>query len=184
MSDRIANNRRQRKWTIRELIGRVVWSLISPAFRLSPRPFWAWRRFLLRAFGARIGRHVHIDPSVTIFIPWNLDIDDWSSIGFDALLYNLGPLKIGKRVTISQRVHLCGGTHDYRDPTMPLIKSPITISDDCWICADAFVGPGITVSVGAIVAARGVVVRDVEAMKIVGGHPASVIKQRDGNLPA
>lgn len=127
---------------------------------------------LLRLFGARIGRQVHVHPSVHVFIPWQLEIGDWSSIGFDALIYNLGPARIGERVTISQRAHLCGGTHDYRDATMPLIKSPIVVGDDVWICADAFIGPGVNVGAGAIVAARAVVVRDVEANTVVGGHPA------------
>lgn len=133
---------------------------------------------LLRGFGARIGRQVHIHPSARVFIPWRLEIGDWSSIGFDALIYNLGPVRIGKRVTVSQRVHLCGGTHDYRDLTMPLVKSPITLGDDVWVCADAFVGPGVTVGTRAIVAARAVVVRDVAENMVVGGHPATKLHDR------
>lgn len=169
---RIESNRLQRKWTPWELVGRALWETVWPLFRFSPRLCWGWRRGLLRIFGARIGRQVHIHPTVRIFVPWQLEIGDWSSIGFDALLYNLGPMQIGKRVTVSQRAHLCGGTHDYRDPTMPLIKSPITIADDVWVCADAFVGPGVAIGPGAIVAARAVVVRDVEANAVVGGNPA------------
>ena len=130
---------------------------------------------MLRLFGARVGKQVHIHPSAQVFIPWNLTIGDWSSVGFDALLYNLGPLAIGKRVTISQRAHLCGGTHDHRDPTMPLIKSPITVGDDVWVCADAFVGPGVTVGNGAIIAARAVVVKNINACEIAGGNPAKLI---------
>lgn len=133
---------------------------------------------MLVIFGAKIGKHVHIHPSVQVFIPWNLTIGDWSSVGFDALLYNLGPLTIGNRVTISHRAHLCGGTHDYRDPTMPLIKSAITIGDDTWVCADAFIGPDVVVGAGAIIAARAVVVKCVNARKIVGGNPAKVLSTR------
>lgn len=133
---------------------------------------------LLRVFGAHVGRHVHIHPTVRIFVPWHLEIGDWSSIGFDALIYNLGPARIGERVTVSQRAHLCGGTHEYRDATMPLVKSPITVGDDAWICADAFIGPGVTVGPGAIVAARAVVVRGVEADTVVGGNPASKLYER------
>jgi putative colanic acid biosynthesis acetyltransferase WcaF len=131
---------------------------------------------LLRRFGAQVGRHVHIHPTARIFIPWDLSIGDWSSVGFDALLYNLGPLKIGQRVTISQRAHLCGGTHDHRDPTMPLIKSPITIEDDAWVCADAFLGPGVNIGEGAVVAARAVVVKDVVSSSVVGGNPARLLR--------
>jgi putative colanic acid biosynthesis acetyltransferase WcaF len=175
----VAQNRQRREWSRRELVGRVLWGLVWPLFRFSPRVFWNWRCLLLRMFGAKVGRHVHIHPSVTVFIPWNLTIGDWSSVGFDALLYNLGPLRIGERVTVSQRAHLCGGTHDHRDPSMPLVKSPIVLGDDVWVCADALVGPGVTVGHRAIVAAGAVVVRDVPDQWIVGGNPAA----RIGNQP-
>lgn len=171
----IDTNRAARKWSKKELAGRVLWSACQPLFRFSPRLLWGWRRWLLGLFGAKIGAQVQIHPSVRIFIPWNLEVGEWSAIGFDVLLYNLGPLKIGRKVTVSQRAHLCGGTHDFRDPAMPLIKTPIEIGDESWICADAFVGPGVTVGARTVVAARAVVVRDVAAHLIVGGNPAKPI---------
>ena len=171
----IESNRAARKWTRKELAGRVLWAACAPLFRLSPRLLWDWRRFLLRCFGAKVGRHVQIHPSARIFIPWNLEIGDWSSIGFDALIYNLGRITIGANATISQRAHLCAGTHDFRDPAMPLLKLPVRIGGEAWICADAFVGPGVTVGEKAVVAARAVVVKDVEPNTIVGGNPAKVI---------
>jgi len=174
----IEANRQARKWTKKELIGRVLWGFCSPLFKLSPRPLWGWRRFLLRLFGAEVGHQVNILPSAHIFIPWNLKIGNWSSIGFDALIYNLGPIEIGEKVTISQRAHLCAGTHDYRDPAMPLIKSTITVGDHVWICADAFIGPDIKIQNSAIVAARAVVTKDVAADSIVGGNPAKPIGTR------
>ncbi|TWU05942.1 LbetaH domain-containing protein [Stieleria varia] len=175
----IAENRLQRKWSLRELTGRMLWSLASPLFRFSPRLLWGWRRGMLRLFGAKIGKHVHIHSSVRVFIPWNLTIGDWSSVGFDSVLYNLGPMVIGKRVTISQRSHLCGGSHDHRDATLPLIKASIEIADDVWVCTDAFVGPGVTVGQGAVVGARAVVVRDVDAWAIVAGNPAKQVGTRE-----
>ena len=139
-------------------MGRILWALATPLFRLSPRPLFGWRRALLRLFGARVGRHVHVYPSARIYLPWNLTLGDAASIGEWALIYNLGPITIGDRATISHRAHLCAGTHDYRDPTLPLLRLPIEIGPQAWVCADAFVGPTVRVGEGAIVgAAAGVV---------------------------
>lgn len=133
---------------------------------------------LLRLFGASVADNVHIYPTVRIAIPWNLTIGTHAAVGDRAILYALGPIRIGERCTISQGAHLCAGTHDYRDPTMPLVKSPITIGDDAWICADAFVGPGVTVGKFAIVGARAVVMNNVDENVIVIGNPAREIRRR------
>ena len=101
---------------------RLLWSAVRPLFFFSPRPLFGWRRFLLRLFGARIGREVHIYNSATIYMPWNLEIGDWSSIGEHAFIYNLGKVTIGSKTTISHRAHLCAGTHDYTDSSLPLLK--------------------------------------------------------------
>jgi len=160
------------------LAGRVLWSLSRPLFALSPRPFWGWRRFLLRLFGSRLGRQVHVYPSVRITIPWNLSAGDHSAIGDRAIVYALGPITLGDRVTVSQGAHLCAGTHDYHDPAMPLLKLPITIDSDAWICADAFVGPGVRVGARAILGARCVVTKDVEPDAIMIGNPGRLLRRR------
>jgi putative colanic acid biosynthesis acetyltransferase WcaF len=176
----VATNRRALKWTRREQVGRLLWALVYPLFRLSPRPyFWGWRRAILRSFGAKISKDAQIHPTVKIAIPWNLDVGEGAAVGDCAILYSLGPIRIGARTTISQGAHLCAGTHDWRDPAMPLNKPPIEIGADTWICADAFIGPGVTIEDGAIVAARAVVVKDVAPNKIMAGNPAREIGRRD-----
>jgi putative colanic acid biosynthesis acetyltransferase WcaF len=152
----------------------VVW----PLFRLSPRPMFGWRRFLLRALGATIGKEVHVHANVAITMPWNLSIGDWSAIGDGAHLYALGPITIGREVTISQRANLCAGTHDYTRRDMPLLKTPIVIDDQVWVCAEAFIGPGVTVGQGAVVGARAVAIQNVGSWEVVAGNPARVVKRR------
>ena len=174
----IDGNRAERKYSRGEQLQRILWALATPLFRYSPRVCFGWRSFLLRLFGARVGRDTHIYNSAIIYMPWNLTIGDQSCIGEWALVYSLGPVSIGNRTTISQRVHLCAGTHDYTDPTLPLLRPPIAIDDQAWVCADAFVGPGVTIGEGAVVGARAVVTRDVESWVIVAGNPARKIKQR------
>ena len=174
----VAHNRKLRPYTRGEYAARVLWALCTPLFRFSPRPLFGWRRFLLRLFGAQVGRNVHVYPSAVIYLPWNLRIDDEASIGEWALVYNLGPVTIGRQATISHRAHLCAGTHDYRHPSLPLQRLPISIGASAWVCADALVGPGVQVGQGAVVAAGAVVVRNVPEWQMVGGNPARPLKQR------
>jgi putative colanic acid biosynthesis acetyltransferase WcaF len=175
----IGANRHARKYSRGEMARRLLWMAAWPLFRFSPRPAFGWRRVLLRIFGAKVGADVHIYPSATIYYPWLLEIDDQSAIGERALIYNLGQVTIGARATISHQAHLCAGTHDYTDPALPLLRPPITVGDEAWICADAFVGPGVSVGAGAVVGARAAVFKDVEPWTIVAGNPARMIKRRE-----
>jgi putative colanic acid biosynthesis acetyltransferase WcaF len=175
----IAANRRAAKWTRRELFHRFLWELAQPVLRLIPRQLWSLRCSLLRLFGARIGREVRIHRTVRIAIPWNLSIADDAAIGDCVQIYNLGDVRIGAQATISQGAHLCAGTHDHRQPHLPLVKCTIEIGRGAWVCADAFVGPNVTVGDFAILGARAVVVRDVAPGAIVAGNPARIIGRRE-----
>ncbi|MEO1638559.1 MAG: putative colanic acid biosynthesis acetyltransferase [Pseudomonadota bacterium] len=126
---------------------------------------------LLRAFGARVGAEAHFYPTVRISIPWHLDIGPGAAVGDRAILYALGTITIGARATISQQAHLCAGTHDWHDPTRPLVRAPIRVGEDAWVCADAFVGPGVTIGEGAILGARAVAMVDLGAGHIGQGNP-------------
>jgi len=175
----IEQNRRARKYSSGEIIRRILWTFAQPLFRFSPRPCFGWRRFLLRCFGAKIGRSVHVYPSATIYFPWNLEAGDESAIGEHAFIYNLGRVTVGARATISHRAHVCAGTHDHRKPDFPLLRPPITIGPEVWVCADAFVGPGVTIGEGAIVGARAVAMKDIRPWSIVIGNPARETKRRE-----
>jgi putative colanic acid biosynthesis acetyltransferase WcaF len=179
MSLDIAANRTAAKYGKGEQLRRVAWGCARLLFRASPRPCYGIRRWLLRRFGARLGRGVNVSPTALVYFPWLLEIGEYAAVGDAAMLYNLGPLRIGPRATISQRAHLCGGSHDYTDPAMPLLRLPITVEADAWVCADAFVGPGVTVGAGAVVGARAAAFKDVAPWTIVGGNPAKVIGRRE-----
>ena len=165
-------------YSVVDKIRRVLWQLAGPLFFLSPRHLYGWRNLLLTAFGAKIGSRVQIYPSVKVFAPWQLEVGDHSTIGDHARIYNVGRIAIGELVTISQHTHLCSGSHDYCRSDMKLLRLPISIGRNSWICADAFIGPGVTVAENAIVGARSAVFNDVEQNTIVGGNPARFIKAR------
>lgn len=175
----IAANRARQEWTRREQIGRVLWALVAPLFRIIPRPLWGLRRSILRLFGSQVGKDAHIYPTVRITIPKNLILEDGCAVGDHAILYALGPITIGARATVSQYAHICAGSHDWRDPNMPLTRPPIEIGADAWVCADAFIGPNVTIGDGAIIGARAVVTKSIAPGLIVAGNPARIIGERD-----
>jgi putative colanic acid biosynthesis acetyltransferase WcaF len=170
-----AANRSAVKYSREEQLRRVAWSFGHLLIRLSPRPFFGWRRAVLRCFGARVGMQVNVYPSTKILMPWNVELRDWCALGEDVYIYSLGQVCIGRCATVSYRSHLCAGTHDLNDPSMPLLKLPILIGDNVWVGTEAFVGPGVTVGEGAVIGARAVVVEDVGPLHIVAGNPARQI---------
>jgi len=154
------------------------WVVQALLFHCSPQVLYGWRRFLLRAFGARIGKGVLIRPSANVTYPWKLTIGDWSWVGDHATLYTLGEITIGNNAVVSQHAYLCAASHDYIHPTFDLYAKPIHVESEAWLAAHVFVGPGVTIGRGAIVGACSVVLRDVPAKMICAGNPLRVLRER------
>ncbi len=166
--------------TLANRVGRALWGLAWwLLFRPSPRPLHGWRRALLRAFGARVGRGAHIYPGVRIWAPWLLEVGDQVGVGDGARLYNMAPLRLGRRCVVSQGAHLCGGTHDIDSPNFQLVARPIEVGEQAWVCADAFVGPGVRIAPGCVVGARAVVTKSIdEPWTVWAGNPARRVRAR------
>ena len=157
----------------------LFWSFVQcTLFALSPQFMYGWRRFLLRIFGARLGKNVVIRPSVKIIYPWKLNIGDYSWIGDDVTLYAIGKINIGSNTVISQKSYLCAGGHDYKSPTFDTFAKDINIGNKVWITTDVFIAPGITVGDGAIVGARSSVFEDLPENMVCIGNPAKAVKSR------
>jgi putative colanic acid biosynthesis acetyltransferase WcaF len=157
-----------------------LWWLFDALFvRSTPQLFYAWRRLALRLFGAKIGHRVLIRPGVRVTFPWKVTINDNCWIGDNATLYSVDEIIIGEHSVISQEAYLCTATHDHRDISFRLVKSPIIVEPECWIAARAFVAPGIRIGRGAVVGACSVVLSDVPPATIVAGSPARTIGIRE-----
>jgi len=162
-----------------KLTVQLWWVVQAVFFRLSPQFLYGWRRFLLRSFGAKIGKNVIIRPSASITYPWKLAIGDYSWIGDDVVLYTLGPIEIGANAVISQRSYLCTGTHDYLSEDFRIYAQKITVGNHCWLATDVYVAPDVTIGDYTVVGARSSVHKDLPEGKICLGNPAKVIKDRE-----
>ncbi len=160
-------------------VGRTLWQIVWLLFyRPTPRLFHAWRRLLLRLFGAKLGKGVHPYPSARVWAPWNLEMGDHACLGEGVDCYCIEKVRIGAHSTVSQYSFLCTASHDYTKIAMPMIAAPITIGERAWITADVFVGPGVTIGDGAVVTARSSVFTDIPAWTVSKGNPAQPIKKR------
>lgn len=156
----------------------IWWIVQATAFAWSPQFAYCWRSFILRFFGAHIGRHVRIRASATITYPWNVTIGDYAWIGDGVVLYSLGKIDIGAHTVVSQRSYLCAASHDYTTVEFDIFASALRIGDQAWVAADVFVGPGVTIGGGTVVGARSSVFCDLPGGVIAFGQPARVIRSR------
>lgn len=154
------------------------WLVQSTFFSLSPQFMYAWRRWLLRKFGADIGKGVLIRPSAKFTYPWKVTVGDNSWIGDNVDIYSLGYITIGKNSIISQKSYLCSGTHNYHLETFDIEAKSINIGDSVWVATDVFIAPGVTINNSAVIGARSSVFSDIEANTVCMGCPAKPVKKR------
>jgi putative colanic acid biosynthesis acetyltransferase WcaF len=160
---------RSPRWRLRGFL----WSALRPTlYRLSLRGWYRWRRSLLRLAGADVHRSARIAASVRIKCPWNLRVGPGVHIDRKVILDCTGTITIGEATRISPFAHLCAVTYDYTSVQMPVVTAPITIGRDVWIANDAFVGPGVTVGDGAVLAARSSAFSDLPTGQVCMGEPA------------
>lgn len=169
-------NKLGRKHQVIRFIWDIAWLLFA---RPLPRSFGnGWRLFLLRLFGAKLHRTAVVYSSVRVYYPANLFMAEHSCLAPEVDCYNVDQITIGANTTVSQKTYLCTASHDISQPNLPLIHKPIVIEDQVWVAAEAFIGPGVTIGQGSVVAARAVVMKDVPAWKVAGGNPAKILKDR------
>lgn len=156
----------------------IWWLAQATLFRCSPQIAYGFRRWLLRLFGAKVGKKVLIRPSATITYPWKVSIGDYSWIGDDVVLYSLAPIHIGDHVVVSQRSYVCAADHNPSLRAFPIRERPVRIEHGAWIAADVFIGPGVTVGAGAVVGARSSVFKPVPAAMICHGNPCRPVRRR------
>ena len=157
----------------------AVWLVLRQLiFLANPFRTYGLKRAMLRFFGAQLGEGFVCKPRAAITFPWKFRAGRHCWIGDDVCLLNLDTITLGSNVCISQRAFLCTGSHDWADPEFGLIHRPITLEDGVWVCANVFIGPGVTVGRNSVITAGSVVSTDLPANMICSGNPCTPVKPR------
>lgn len=181
-SNNVSDPYRRASFSFRNRLMRFAWGIVyGMLFRTSPRPFHAWRAFLLRCFGAKLGKGCRIYAKASIWAPWNLFCDDVVTVADEAIIYNPKPVFLGSHSVVSLQAYLCGATHDYNHPDFPLVAESIRIEAYAWVCARATVQMGVCVAEGAVLGLGGIATKNLEPWSVYVGIPARKVKDRIRN---
>jgi putative colanic acid biosynthesis acetyltransferase WcaF len=160
-----------RKQKLNSRIPLISWYLIFNPLVASRWNISIIRIWILRRFGATVGKNVKIRSGISVHIPKNLEIGNFSWIGERAWFINHAKISIGSNVCISQRSIICSGGHDYRSASLEYAHRPIEIKDGAWICLDAKVLPGVTIGECSVISAGEIVRKSIPDYSIlVGGE--------------
>lgn len=174
------NSYLQATYPLKNRVARLLWSITyNVLFRNVPRPFHSIRSFILRSFGAKVGKNCRIYPLAKIWAPWNLLCEDVVCIADEAIIYNPEPIILGTYSTVSQQAYLCGASHDYNDPNFPVVSSPMTIGPYAWVCARATVQMGANLAEGSVLALGSIATKNLDPWSVYAGIPAKKIKNRN-----
>lgn len=166
--------------TLQNRVARLAWYAVWRTM-FKPTPiigFDRWRCGLLRLFGAKVGRGVRVYPTAKFWAPWNVELGDHTTVGWDTELYSVGKITLEDYAQVAQYCFLSTGDHDISSEQLPVTQAPIRIGHKAWLSAKVSVGPGVSVGQYAVCGMRANVVKDVEPWAVVGGNPAKVISKR------
>jgi putative colanic acid biosynthesis acetyltransferase WcaF len=157
---------------------RTIWYFINAYVLKTAMPFMGIKITFLKMFGAKIGNGLVIKPHVSIKYPWNLEIGDHAWIGENVWIDNLGKVKIGSNVCLSQGALIMSGNHNYSKSSFDLIVNEIIIEEGVWIGAKSIVCQGVTIGSHAVLSVNSVASGNLEPYTIYRGNPAVKVKDR------
>jgi putative colanic acid biosynthesis acetyltransferase WcaF len=160
-------------------VKRLLWYCLNAlVFKTSLLPISGVKSFLLRFFGAQVGKGLTIKPGVNIKYPWNLSIGNHVWLGEKVWIDNLAQVIIGNNVCVSQGAVILTGNHNYKKTTFDLITGKVRLEDGVWIGAAAIMNAGIIAGSHAVLTTGSVASKSLDAYGIYQGNPALKIRTR------
>jgi acetyltransferase-like isoleucine patch superfamily enzyme len=140
------------------------------------------RYFVIKIFAPNI-RTATISDGVLIWFPWNVEIDENSSLNQGVIINGYGGVRIGRGVRIAAYTCVHSVDHQHDDPDMFIvdqgyIAAPVIIEDDVWIGAGVHITKGVKIGKGSVIGAGSVVTTNIPPYSIAVGVPCRVIKTR------
>lgn len=140
------------------------------------------RRILARRVLRSVGNDVIFHHDVYILSGLNTDLGDGVFVNRGATLDDRGSITVGDHTMIAAGAILTTHGHILDDFSKPLpfggrTMAPITIGSNSVVGYNAVVMPGVSIGDRVIVAANSVVTKDIPDRWVVGGIPASKIKE-------
>jgi maltose O-acetyltransferase len=159
---------------------------LAVAGLLPPYTANSLRVLLLRAGGLSIGERTGIGGR--LWVAGGPRPASRLEIGADCVLNDgcrfdvAAPVRIGDNVFLGHEVAVLTASHPLGNSSRragPVVAEPITIERGSWIGARATILGGVTIGAASVVAAGAVVTRSVAPNTLVGGVPATVIRELD-----
>ncbi|WP_341710275.1 WcaF family extracellular polysaccharide biosynthesis acetyltransferase [Limnobacter sp.] len=160
------------------LIKEIFWILFGLPLLSSFVPGSFWRVFLLRIFGAEVGRGVVIKPKLHVKFPWRLVVGNNSWVGECVWIDNLVDVVLGDNCCVSQGVYFCTGSHDWSRESFDLITKKISVGRCVWIGAFSRIGPGVEILEGSVCSLGSVLTKSTGVWEIWAGNPCVKLKDR------
>lgn len=135
-----------------------------------------------QVMGFKIGKKTSILRDFKVSRSGNLEIGDHTVINNSCQFDNRFPIKIGSNVSITYGTSIFTKGHDIDDALFRTKGAGVIIEDYVWIAAYALILPGVTLGRGSVVLPGSVVTKSTEAFQIVGGNPATFVRERSRNL--
>lgn len=167
--------------TSRAMVAEVsrAWQLVARINAVAPGDFTAMQALLTELTGREV------DASVRVVPPFYPDGGHALRLGRNVFVNHgctavvVGGIEIGDDVMIGPNVQLISGGHSLEPETRRTVSTcaPVVIGRGVWIGAGATILPGVTIGEDAVVAAGAVVTKDVAPPTLVGGVPATLMRE-------